>query len=267
MITAAGPCSRYHRRRPWRRRWPLRADRSAGRRSTRQRYRGRPVRRSGSPPGKTLKYGAKGSVVKALQARLKELGYMPGKVDGRYGGAHAERRLGLPEGQRHQADQHRRREDVARPGEPQAPQGAGADRQADPRRGQPVDPDPGPVREGARSSSSPHISVGQRRPLRRVRHLERHPPEVQRRRTHAHRTFTRRPGGAPAGTSPTWASSTTPSSSTAASPSTGAVGPLPGVPRLRASPDARRAGPPRLAGHRRARSWPCAAGSSADPVS
>ncbi|TQS23688.1 L,D-transpeptidase family protein [Microbispora hainanensis] len=38
-------------------------------------------------PGKTLKLGAKGSAVKALQARLKELGYVPGSVDGRYGGA------------------------------------------------------------------------------------------------------------------------------------------------------------------------------------
>ncbi len=37
-------------------------------------------------PGKTLKLGAKGSAVKVLQARLKELGYMPGKIDGRYGG-------------------------------------------------------------------------------------------------------------------------------------------------------------------------------------
>ncbi|WP_319018436.1 L,D-transpeptidase family protein [Microbispora sitophila] len=37
-------------------------------------------------PGKTLKLGAKGSAVKALQARLKELGYMPGSADGRYGG-------------------------------------------------------------------------------------------------------------------------------------------------------------------------------------
>ncbi|WP_261985614.1 L,D-transpeptidase family protein [Microbispora sp. CSR-4] len=37
-------------------------------------------------PGKTLKLGAKGSAVKALQARLKELGYVPGSIDGRYGG-------------------------------------------------------------------------------------------------------------------------------------------------------------------------------------
>ncbi|MEN3535624.1 L,D-transpeptidase family protein [Microbispora sp. ZYX-F-249] len=37
-------------------------------------------------PGKTLKLGAKGSAVKALQSRLKELGYMPGSADGRYGG-------------------------------------------------------------------------------------------------------------------------------------------------------------------------------------
>ncbi|MFG1859612.1 L,D-transpeptidase family protein [Microbispora bryophytorum] len=50
-----------------------------------------PARATGYPPftapGKTLKLGAKGSVVKALQARLKELGYVPGSVDGRYGGA------------------------------------------------------------------------------------------------------------------------------------------------------------------------------------
>ncbi|GLX92664.1 L,D-transpeptidase family protein [Herbidospora sp. NBRC 101105] len=38
-------------------------------------------------PGKTLKIGAKGGVVKSLQTRLKELGYLPGKIDGRYGGA------------------------------------------------------------------------------------------------------------------------------------------------------------------------------------
>ncbi len=38
-------------------------------------------------PGKTLKLGAKGSVVKILQTRLRELGYMPGKIDGRYGGS------------------------------------------------------------------------------------------------------------------------------------------------------------------------------------
>ncbi len=38
-------------------------------------------------PGKTLRLGAKGSAVKALQSRLKELGYMPGAADGRYGGA------------------------------------------------------------------------------------------------------------------------------------------------------------------------------------
>ncbi|WP_240506156.1 L,D-transpeptidase family protein [Thermoactinospora rubra] len=37
-------------------------------------------------PRKTLKLGAKGAAVKWLQTRLKELGYMPGKVDGRYGG-------------------------------------------------------------------------------------------------------------------------------------------------------------------------------------
>ncbi|WP_259404677.1 L,D-transpeptidase family protein [Microbispora sp. H10830] len=50
-----------------------------------------PARATGYPPftapGKTLKLGAKGSAVKALQARLKELGYVPGSVDGRYGGA------------------------------------------------------------------------------------------------------------------------------------------------------------------------------------
>ncbi|WP_256863231.1 L,D-transpeptidase family protein [Microbispora sp. GKU 823] len=49
-----------------------------------------PARATGYPqfaaPGKTLKLGAKGSAVKALQARLKELGYVPGSVDGRYGG-------------------------------------------------------------------------------------------------------------------------------------------------------------------------------------
>ncbi|MBG0829445.1 murein L,D-transpeptidase [Planomonospora sp. ID67723] len=38
-------------------------------------------------PGKRLKPGARGSAVKALQLRLKELGYDPGKIDGRYGGA------------------------------------------------------------------------------------------------------------------------------------------------------------------------------------
>lgn len=38
-------------------------------------------------PGKTLKIGAKGAAVKVLQTRLKELGYLPGKIDGRYGGA------------------------------------------------------------------------------------------------------------------------------------------------------------------------------------
>ncbi|MFI0416961.1 L,D-transpeptidase family protein [Spongiactinospora sp. 9N601] len=37
-------------------------------------------------PGKTLRLGAKGKVVKVLQARLKELGYHPGKIDGQYGG-------------------------------------------------------------------------------------------------------------------------------------------------------------------------------------
>lgn len=38
-------------------------------------------------PGTTLKLGAKGSAVKALQSRLRELGYVPGSADGRYGGA------------------------------------------------------------------------------------------------------------------------------------------------------------------------------------
>ncbi|WP_203970887.1 peptidoglycan-binding protein [Planotetraspora silvatica] len=36
-------------------------------------------------PSKTLKYGAKGAAVKTLQTRLKQLGYVPGKVDGVYG--------------------------------------------------------------------------------------------------------------------------------------------------------------------------------------
>ncbi|WP_244460334.1 L,D-transpeptidase family protein [Microbispora triticiradicis] len=47
--------------------------------------------RAGYPPfeapGKTLRLGAKGAAVKALQARLKQLGYVPGSADGRYGGA------------------------------------------------------------------------------------------------------------------------------------------------------------------------------------
>lgn len=38
-------------------------------------------------PGRTLKLGAKGAVVKVLQKRLAELGYAPGRIDGRYGGA------------------------------------------------------------------------------------------------------------------------------------------------------------------------------------
>ncbi|MDP9845167.1 L,D-transpeptidase family protein [Streptosporangium lutulentum] len=38
-------------------------------------------------PGKTLKIGAKGTAVKVLQTRLAELGYAPGRVDGRYGGS------------------------------------------------------------------------------------------------------------------------------------------------------------------------------------
>ncbi|MBP2702415.1 murein L,D-transpeptidase [Microbispora sp. RL4-1S] len=37
-------------------------------------------------PYKTLRLGAKGTAVKALQARLKQLGYVPGSVDGQYGG-------------------------------------------------------------------------------------------------------------------------------------------------------------------------------------
>ncbi|GII53869.1 hypothetical protein Pth03_22580 [Planotetraspora thailandica] len=36
-------------------------------------------------PSTTLKYGAKGSVVRTLQTRLKQLGYVPGKIDGVYG--------------------------------------------------------------------------------------------------------------------------------------------------------------------------------------
>ncbi|GGO02959.1 hypothetical protein GCM10010116_05880 [Microbispora rosea subsp. aerata] len=46
----------------------------------------RPAYAPFTAPGKTLRLGAKGSAVKALQARLKELGYVPGKIDGRYGG-------------------------------------------------------------------------------------------------------------------------------------------------------------------------------------
>jgi lipoprotein-anchoring transpeptidase ErfK/SrfK len=38
-------------------------------------------------PDKTLKIGAKGTVVKVLQTRLAELGYAPGRIDGRYGGS------------------------------------------------------------------------------------------------------------------------------------------------------------------------------------
>lgn len=38
-------------------------------------------------PRKTLNLGAKGAEVRALQARLTELGYPLGKIDGRYGGA------------------------------------------------------------------------------------------------------------------------------------------------------------------------------------
>jgi peptidoglycan hydrolase-like protein with peptidoglycan-binding domain len=39
-----------------------------------------------SAPGKTLRLGAKGEPVTWLQKRLRELGYRPGKADGRYGG-------------------------------------------------------------------------------------------------------------------------------------------------------------------------------------
>ncbi|RVX39437.1 putative peptidoglycan binding protein [Nonomuraea polychroma] len=39
-----------------------------------------------SAPRKTLKLGAKGKAVTWLQKRLTELGYRPGKADGRYGG-------------------------------------------------------------------------------------------------------------------------------------------------------------------------------------
>ncbi|MFJ2029303.1 peptidoglycan-binding protein [Streptosporangium sp. NPDC087985] len=38
-------------------------------------------------PGETLSIGAKGAAVAVLQTRLKELGYAPGGIDGRYGGA------------------------------------------------------------------------------------------------------------------------------------------------------------------------------------
>ncbi|MEO3789927.1 L,D-transpeptidase family protein [Nonomuraea sp. B10E15] len=37
-------------------------------------------------PGRTLKLGAKGEAVTWMQERLTELGYRPGKVDGKYGG-------------------------------------------------------------------------------------------------------------------------------------------------------------------------------------
>jgi peptidoglycan hydrolase-like protein with peptidoglycan-binding domain len=37
-------------------------------------------------PKKTLRLGAKGAAVLALQRRLRELGYRPGRADGRYGG-------------------------------------------------------------------------------------------------------------------------------------------------------------------------------------
>ncbi|WP_405151821.1 L,D-transpeptidase family protein [Sphaerisporangium sp. NBC_01403] len=37
-------------------------------------------------PHGTLKFGAKGVAVKELQGRLRELGYMPGKIDSKYGG-------------------------------------------------------------------------------------------------------------------------------------------------------------------------------------
>jgi len=49
------------------------------------------VRESGAveftAPRQTLRLGAKGTAVKRLQIRLRQLGYVPGKVDGRYGGA------------------------------------------------------------------------------------------------------------------------------------------------------------------------------------
>lgn len=38
-------------------------------------------------PSKKLKVGARGKAVKQLQARLRELGFLPGKIDGQYGGA------------------------------------------------------------------------------------------------------------------------------------------------------------------------------------
>lgn len=38
-------------------------------------------------PGKTLRLGARGSAVRTLQVRLRELGYEPGRLDGQYGGA------------------------------------------------------------------------------------------------------------------------------------------------------------------------------------
>ncbi|MEO3813861.1 L,D-transpeptidase family protein [Sphaerisporangium sp. B11E5] len=37
-------------------------------------------------PNRRLKLGAKGAAVKALQTRLRELGYVPGKIDAKYGG-------------------------------------------------------------------------------------------------------------------------------------------------------------------------------------
>jgi hypothetical protein len=37
-------------------------------------------------PHKKLRAGMRGAAVKALQRRLRELGYVPGKIDGRYGG-------------------------------------------------------------------------------------------------------------------------------------------------------------------------------------
>ncbi|GHH62566.1 hypothetical protein GCM10017673_01940 [Streptosporangium violaceochromogenes] len=38
-------------------------------------------------PGATLRLGARGSAVRTLQVRLRELGYEPGRLDGQYGGA------------------------------------------------------------------------------------------------------------------------------------------------------------------------------------
>ncbi|MGW5684663.1 L,D-transpeptidase family protein [Nonomuraea sp. NPDC003754] len=45
------------------------------------------VERTVTAPDKTLKLGSKGSAVVWLQKRLRELSYLPGKADGRYGGS------------------------------------------------------------------------------------------------------------------------------------------------------------------------------------